>query len=154
MKGEVIEIHLASKSEAAMAAVTETCAVVGRGLEGDRYYEKIGAFSKKGGPGREVTLIASEAIAAYKSEHDVKLAPGEHRRNVTTRGIDVNALVGVDFRIGEAVFRGVRLCEPCEHLQRVTGIESTLIGLKGRGGLRCDVIQDGMIRVGDEIAPL
>lgn len=154
MKGEVLEIYLAPKSEAAVLSTPEARAAVGLGLEGDRYFQKIGAFSNKGGPGREVTIIASEAIAAYESEYEVKLAPGEHRRNVTTRGIDVNALVGVDFRIGEALFRGIRLCEPCDHLQRVTGIESTLKGLKGRGGLRCDVIEDGMIRVGDEIAPL
>jgi len=154
MKGEVTHIHIAPTSEAGVAAVSEIRAVAGRGLEGDRYFEKLGAFSEKGGPGREATIVASEAIEAYESEYGVTLGDGGHRRNVTTRGIDVNELVGVDFRIGEAVFRGVRLCEPCDHLQRVTGIESILPGLVRRGGLRCDVIQDGTIRVGDEIAPI
>lgn len=101
-----------------------------------------------------MTIVGCEAIEAYELEYGVRLSPGEHRRNVTTRGIDVNELVGLDFQIGEAVFRGVRLCEPCEHLRRVTGIASALKGLMGRGGLRCDVIQDGVIRVGDEIARL
>jgi MOSC domain-containing protein YiiM len=154
MKGEVLHIHIAPKSEEGVMSVPEARAVAGRGLEGDRYYEKLGAFSEKGGPGREATIVSGEAVAAFEAEYGVQLGDGGHRRNVTTRGIDVNELVGVDFRIGEAVFRGVRLCEPCDHLQRVTGIESVLPGLVKRGGLRCDVIQDGMIRIGDEIAPL
>ena len=75
------------------------------------------------------------------------------RRNVVTRGIDLNALVGRRFRVGEVECLGQRLCEPCAHLQRLTA-PGTLRALVHRGGLRADVLTDGTIRVGDAVTPL
>ena len=84
-----------------------------------------------------------------------RLAPEEARRNVVTRGVDLNALVGERFRIGDVECFGQRLCEPCAHLERLTaqaGKRGTLRALIHKGGLRADVVSDGTVRVGDEIA--
>ena len=82
-----------------------------------------------------------------------RLAPEEARRNVFTRGIDLNALVGKPFTIGDVQCLGQRLCEPCAHLERLTtnaGKPGTLRALIHKGGLRADVLNDGEIRVGDD----
>ena len=83
---------------------------------------------------------------------ELGLAPGEARRNVVTRGIDLNALVGRRFRVGDAECVGRRLCEPCAHLQRLTH-PGILRDLVHRGGLRADILEGGAIRVGDTVVP-
>ena len=153
MSGEVLHIHIAPAAEADPTPVNSVRAEPGRGLEGDRYHARIGTYSEKGGPGRAVTLIASEAIEALEAEFGVKLAPGQSRRNITTLGIDLNDFVDRELRVGEVVLRGVKLCEPCDHLEGLVGQPNTMRGLVHRGGLRCDIISGGTIRVGDEIAP-
>jgi MOSC domain-containing protein YiiM len=151
MSGQIVSIHIASKAEATMTAVDEVRAVAGRGLEGDRYFLHEGTYSETPGTGRDITFIASEAIEEVARDHNIRLAPGESRRNVTTKGIDLNALVDKEFRAGEVVLRGMRLCEPCEYLQGHTGKDGLLKALVHRGGLRADIISGGTIRVGDEI---
>jgi MOSC domain-containing protein YiiM len=151
-KAAVVHIHISPKAEQPMVAVDEVRAEAGRGLEGDRYAEHLGTYSDTPGSGREVTLIASEALALVEREHGVKLAPGESRRNITTRGVDLNALVDREFRVGEVVLRGTRLCEPCDYLQGLTGQDGLLKALVHRGGLRCDIVRGGTIHVGDEIS--
>jgi MOSC domain-containing protein YiiM len=151
MSGEVLHIHIAPNAEATPTPVNSVRAELGRGLEGDRYYARTGTYSDKGGTGREVTLVASEAIEALETEFGVKLAPGQSRRNITTRGIDLNAFVDRELRVGEVLLRGVRLCEPCDHLEGIVGQANTRAGLERRGGLRCDIVTGGTIRVGDEI---
>ncbi len=153
MSGEVLHIHVAPTAEADPTSVNSVRAEAGRGLEGARYHARIGTYSEKGGPGREVTLIASEAIEALEAEFGVKLAPGQSRRNITTLGIDLNEFVDKELRVGEAVLRSVRLCEPCEHLEGLVGQANTMRGLVHRGGLRCDIVSGGTIRVGDEVTP-
>ena len=148
----VLHIHIAPKAEAAMLPLERVHAEPGRGLEGDRYAEHLGTYSGTPGSGREVTLIASEEIELVEREHGVKLAPGESRRNITTRGLDLNALVDREFRVGDVVLRGTRLCEPCEYLQGLTGQDGLLKALVHRGGLRCDIVRGGTISVGDEIS--
>ncbi len=151
MNGEVISIHITSKAEASMAPVEEVRAEPGLGLAGDRYHAHTGTYSETPGTGRDVTFIASEAIEEIADDHGIRLAPGESRRNITTKGIDLNALVDKEFRVGEVVLRGMRLCEPCEYLQNHTGKDGLTKALVHRGGLRADIVRGGMIRVGDEI---
>ena len=153
MSGEVLHIHVAPTAEATPTHVNSVRAEPGRGLEGDRYHARAGTYSEKGGPGREVTLIASEAIEALEAEFGVKLAPGQSRRNITTLGIDLNDFVDNELRVGEVVLRGVRLCEPCDHLEGLVGQANTMRGLVHRGGLRCDIVSGGTIHVGDQITP-
>lgn len=118
-KGEVVSIHVAAWAGEPMVRVGEARAVPGRGFEGDRYFWGSGTFS--GGTDTELTLIEAEAVETLNRGHSLHFNPGEARRNVVTRGIGLNALVGQEFRIGEVRLRGVRLAEPCAHLARLVG---------------------------------
>jgi MOSC domain-containing protein YiiM len=105
---------------------------------------------KKGGPDREVTLIEAEAIEALPRDEGVAFEASESRRNLVTRGVALNHLVGREFRVGSVPLRGIRLCEPCVHLESLTrpGVKA---GLTHRGGLRAQLLGDGEIRVGDPV---
>jgi MOSC domain-containing protein YiiM len=149
----VVELYVAPEAGAAMLPVPEVTAVPGRGLEGDRYYHGRGSFSRWPGEGRAVTLIEQEAIEAIRREHGIELANGVSRRNVVTSGGALADLNGRKFRIGEALLRGARLCAPCRYLERRVA-PGLYEAMKGRGGLRADVYQGGVIRVGDGIEPL
>jgi MOSC domain-containing protein YiiM len=153
MSGEVLHIHVAPSAGADPTPVTSVRAEAGRGLEGDRYHAQKGSYSGDGRSGREVTLVASEAIEALEIEFGVKLAPGQSRRNITTLGIDLNDFVDRELRVGEVVLRGTRLCEPCQDLENYVGQPNVIKGLVHRGGLRCDIVSGGVIRVGDAVAP-
>ena len=149
-QGTVISIHIAPTGAAPMKSVTNAKAVAGRGLEGDRYYSKLGTYSNQAGSGRDVTLIEVEAIDGLKRDYEVHLGPGQSRRNILTQGIALNHLVEQEFRIGDVVLRGTRLCEPCAHMEKLT-VKGAMRGLVHRGGLRAEIISGGSIRVGDTI---
>jgi MOSC domain-containing protein YiiM len=148
-EGTVISINIAAEAATPMQSVEEARAVPGRGLEGDRYFEHKGTFSKPL-PDRELTLIEAEALEAMKRELDVDYGLGDSRRNVVTRGVPLNHLVGKEFWIGEVKARGLRLCEPCSHLQKLSH-DKVLPGLVHRGGLRAEILSEGMIRVGETV---
>jgi MOSC domain-containing protein YiiM len=149
-QGTVVSIHLAETAAGPMVSVNEVRAIAGKGLEGDRYFTQTGTYSKKPRPDREVTLIEIEAIEALKRDLGIELAPGASRRNIVTRGVPLNHLFGQEFRVGNVTLRGLRLCEPCPHLERLShpGMREALIH---RGGLRAQILTDGTIRVGDSI---
>ena len=148
--GIVESIYIAPQAKGPVNAVTQVRAVPGYGLEGDRYFSKTGTFSPKDVPDRQVTLIESEAIEGLARDYSIDLAAGDARRNIVTRGVALNHLVGLEFRVGEAVLLGTRLCEPCAHLESLTkpGVRA---GLIHRGGLRAEIIIGGNITVGDEL---
>ena len=148
-EGRVISINVARSAEAPMESVEEVRAVPGKGLEGDRYFFKQGTFYKPQ-PDRELTLIEAEAIEALRNEFQVEYDLSASRRNVVTRGVPLNHLVGKEFWIGDVKARGLRLCEPCSHLQRLSH-PKVLPGLVHRGGLRAQILSEGMIRVGGTI---
>jgi MOSC domain-containing protein YiiM len=147
--GTVDSIHIAPAAKAPTQAVHEVQAVPGAGLEGDRYFLKQGTFFKPE-PDFELTLIEAEAIEAATREYKVTLEPGEARRNVVTRGVPLNHLVGRDFVIGDVKLHGIRLCEPCSHLEAITG-RAVIKALRHRGGLRAQILSAGVIRVGDAV---
>ena len=151
-QGTVISIHIAPTGAAPMKSVTNAKAVAGRGLEGDRYYTKLGTYSNQAGSGRDVTLIEIEAINGLKRDYEVQLDSGQPRRNIVTRGVALNHLVEQEFRVGEVVLRGTRLCEPCAHMEKLT-VKGAMRGLIHRGGLRAEIIKGGTIRIGDRILP-
>src|SRR5262249_28568348 len=128
-QGTLLGIFVAARSRDALLAVEQVEAVAGRGLTGDRYFRKEGTFSDKDGPDREVTLIEMEALEGLAREYDVKLDPSQSRRNLLTRGVPLNHLVGCEFTIGDVVLRGIRLCEPCGHLESLTrtGVRKGLV---------------------------
>ena len=150
MTGKLVAIYTAPGEAAPMEGHDEIAAIAGTGLAGDRYAAKAGAFSDRPGGGREVTLIAREGIAAADVE-GVTVGEHETRRNLVTEGIDLSQLVGRTFTVGAVVMRGVRDCPPCTYLEGLTrpGVKAAL---KGRGGLRADIVSAGTLRVGDKIA--
>jgi MOSC domain-containing protein YiiM len=148
--GTVVSIHIAVTGSAPMKVVREVRALMGQGLDGDRYAVKLGTYSNDPGSGRAVTLIEFETIEALRRDYQIALETGATRRNLVTRGVALNHLVGVEFAVGDALLRGTRLCDPCAHMERLT-IKGALRGLIHRGGLRAEIVKGGMIRVGDLI---
>jgi MOSC domain-containing protein YiiM len=151
MAGIVEAIAVAGSAEGSMEMLDAADATPGRGLGGDRYFSKTGTFSNDPGDGRDLTLAEAEALETLRAESGITLRPDEHRRNLTTRGIDLNALVGRRFYVGDVLCEGIRLCEPCEHLEAVTGKE-VMRPLLHRAGLRANILAGGVIHVGDAIA--
>ncbi len=149
-EGRVVSIHISQSASQPTMSVEEVRAVAGKGLEGDRYFRQVGTYSHRPGPDREITLIEIEAIQALKRDLNNELEAGDSRRNIVTRGVPLNHLVGRDFMVGDVLLRGVRLCEPCSHLEGLTK-KGVLDGLIHRGGLRAQILTDGMIRVGDTV---
>jgi MOSC domain-containing protein YiiM len=134
-----------------MDSLVEVQALAGAGLVGDRYFRGVGTYSGADVVGRQVTLIEGEALAAASVETGKDIRPRDSRRNIVTQGIRLNDLVGREFAVGEVRMRGVELCEPCSHLAQLAG-KPMLRTLVHRGGIRADILSDGMIRVGDPIA--
>ena len=148
LRGTVEGLAVAPAAEAPMQLLEVARARAGRGFDGDRYAAGAGTFSSRAGrrPGYDLTLIAAEVLDEMAAAGQALDFAGT-RRNVLTRGIDVNALVGRRFRIGDVLCEGRRLCEPCVHLDRLSG-PGILRPLIHRGGLRVDVLTDGDIRLG------
>ena len=135
-------IHLGAVEADELRPVESARAVAGKGLEGDRHFREGGAK-----PGQALTLVEAENVEA------VGLPPGGTRRQVTVRGVDLNALVGKRFRVGEVECYGVELCEPCTHLQSMTR-PGIIKELTHRAGINADVLTDGTISVGDEVVAI
>jgi MOSC domain-containing protein YiiM len=150
--GRVAGIYIGPAAAEPMRSVPEVQAVAGRGLEGDRYFERAGTYSETPGTGREVTLIESEAVEAAVRDEGLALTPGDTRRNIITVGVPLNHLVGREFLVGDVLLRGMRLNEPCAHLARLTG-QPVVKALAHRGGLRAEIVRSGTIRVGDAVSP-
>jgi MOSC domain-containing protein YiiM len=145
-EGTVISINITPVAEAALESVTEVRAVPGRGLEGDRYFDH-----PKMEPKRELTLVEAEAIESFRSEFKIDFGLDGTRRNIVTRGVPLNHLVGKEFWVGDVKARGIQLCEPCATLQRLSH-PKVLPGLIHRGGLRAQILTEGTIRVGSTVS--
>lgn len=143
-EGSVHSIHITAASREQPQSVDEASAVAGQGLTGDRY------FGTK--PDSQATLIEAEAIDSLETDHGLKLAYGDARRNIVTRGVALAELVDREFRIGEVAMRGVRVSEPCAHLAELTD-QRVLKGLVHRAGIKAEILNDGVIRVGDSVLP-
>jgi MOSC domain-containing protein YiiM len=139
MPGSVEAIHI-SAVESQVPHAVEAVEVSDDGVVGDRYSES-----------RDLTLIEAEALEAFHSETGIELSAAESRRQVLTRGIRLNDLVGARFRVGEVECVGQEWCEPCNHLQSMTR-EGVLRGMVHRAGLRADIVRRGRIAVGDEVS--
>jgi MOSC domain-containing protein YiiM len=148
MTGRVEAIHITEARKQPLRAVPEARAIPATGLAGDRYSKRDGSFKPK--PGRDLTLIEAEALEALSHDYKVEFLAVESRRNVLTRGIALNHLVGREFQIGNVRVRGAGLCEPCTYLEGLTG-KTVREGLIHRGGLRAEILTEGTIRVGDTI---
>ena len=149
MAGKVVGIFIAGEKERLPVSVTSIEAIAHRGLVGDRYYANSGTFSgaEPLGPGREITLIEEESVNVLSEQLHQTVNPAQLRRNVMTRGIRLNDLIGREFIIGNIRLLGVRLCHPCTHLERLSGW-NVMTQLKERGGLRADILDNGWLHLG------
>jgi len=148
----VAVIAIADNAEAPMQQIMTAQAIPGRGLDGDRYANRAGTFTPRSGRlnGYDLTLIEAEVLDELALPEGQRLGYAEARRNIVTRGIDLNTLVGRRFRIGDVECVGRRLCEPCAHLERLTH-KGVLRKLIHRGGLRADILTAGSMTVGAAI---
>lgn len=148
--GTVEAIYRYANSGAPGELIPSARLMAGIGIEGDRYALGKGHFQSEGRWGQALTLIEAESIERLASEHRVEMPVVQARRNIVTRNIDLNALMGKRFRIGGLLCQGSRLAEPCAWLQKTTPA-GMLRGLVHRGGLRADILEDGAIHQGDAI---
>ena len=151
--GTVERIHVASGTGGDPESRTAVEAVADRGLRGDRYFDGDGIYNEQSDlEPSDVTLIEAEALEAAAADLGVDLDAGAHRRNVTTRGVDLASLVGERFRVGEAVVEGTGHCEPCGYMADLAEESDAADALDGRGGLDARIVESGAVAVGDEVA--
>lgn len=150
--GRVVGIYVAPQAGNPMTAKEAVTAERGHGLVGDRYHGGAGTWSggNRSGPGRQVTLIERETVEAIRRDRDLDLTAADTRRNLVTAGVALNHLVGREFTAGQVRLRGIKLCEPCRHLEQVTG-KPVRAPLVHRGGLNAEVVADGVIKCGDPV---
>src|SRR5579862_6633283 len=149
-QGELLHIHIAPNASAPMEPLNEARLIAGVGLEGDRYAMRLGTYSKNHHIDRQATLIEIEVLEALARDRGIELRPHEHRRNLTTRGVPLNHLVGQYFRIGDCVLYGGRLNVPCIYLENLLA-KKVFKPLLNRSGLNCRIIVGGTIRAHDRI---
>lgn len=148
-EGRVASLYITPRSGAPMLPVSQVQAVADRGLEGDRFFRE--SWLSAGRPDKAVTLIEEETIQAAAAELGAELVPGEIRRNIVTREVPLLDLLNREFTIGGVVMRGVRLFEPCAHLEKVSKLPGICRTLVHRSGLKAAILTGGIIRVGDQV---
>lgn len=151
-QGELLHIHIAPEASAPMQELAEAQLTPGIGIAGDRYATGLGSYSKKPHIDRQVTLIESEVLEALARDRNIELTPTEHRRNLTTRGVPLNHLVGRYFRIGDCILYGGRLNVPCLYLENLLD-KKVFKPLLNRSGLNCRIIVGGAIARQQRIEP-
>lgn len=146
VEGRVLAVCLSATEGGVTREVSEAMATAGAGLEGDRYCT-FGASAET-----QLTLIQIEAVNEFNEAFAANLPATAFRRNVITKGVDLNALEGRVFTVGDVQLRGVELCEPCADLQNLLDIPGLVKQLTHKGGLRCEILGGGVIRPGDKVA--
>ena len=145
VEGSVLGVCLSATEGGVTREVSEAMATAGTGLEGDRYCT-FGASAET-----QLTLMQIEAVNEFNEAFATNLPATAFRRNVITEGVDLNALEGRVFTVGDVQLRGVELCEPCADLQNLLDIPGLVKQLTHKGGLRCEILRGGVIRPGDKV---
>jgi MOSC domain-containing protein YiiM len=145
-QGRVEAIYIAAEHGELPHAVDSVRVIAGKGIERNRYFDT-------GRPEQELTLIEAEQIERAAAEDDLEVDPAATGRNVLTRGVDLNALVGKRFRVGEAECLGIELCEPCKTFEGNTAPGAIKVFVH-RAGLNAEILVGGELRPGDSVVPL
>jgi MOSC domain-containing protein YiiM len=148
--GRVAGIYITPEAGTLPQPVEKVRTMAGQGIEGDRYAAGTGTYSQHPGGGRHITLIAQEDLDAVARQTGIRLTPAESRRNVLTTGAPLSDLVGKRFWVGTTLCVGIRLCEPCSHLESKTRA-GVITAYAHRAGLRAEILESGAIAVGDPI---
>jgi MOSC domain-containing protein YiiM len=149
-KGTVISLYIAPEPAGPMLSVPQVRAFADRGLEGDRFFRESWTAAKR--PDKAVSLIEEEVLKMAAAEQQVKISGDKTRRNIITRGVPLIELLHREFIIGDVVMRGLRLFEPCAHLEKVSNVSGIFRALENRSGLKAAILSDGVIHTGDPIA--
>jgi len=142
---EVIKIGITQNNSEEIKQVNKVELVASKGVVGDRH------FQEKNNPRCQLTLIESENIDYYNKKFNLKLPYISFRRNIITKGIGLNNLVGKEFLIGKIKIMGNDLCRPCKHLQETLEQKNIIKEFLQKGGLRCEILTSGVVKVGDTI---
>ena len=153
-KGALTGIYIAPDAGAPLVHQNQVNAVPDRGLEGDRYFDAKGSFSRWPGPHRAVTLIAEEDLARIKEESGIDITAAQSRRNLLTSGVPLRALLKKKFRVGTVEMEGMRICQPCKYLARLLEEPDLVQAMVHKGGLRARILTEGIITLHDTIEPL
>jgi len=148
-QGSIVSIFIASKASGDMVSIKEVRAFRDRGLEGDRFFRESWNALKR--PDKAVSLIEEETLLTAAKEIDEPMFADKSRRNIVTRGVPLVDLLDKEFTIGAVRLRGLRLFEPCAHLVKISKIPGIFRSLEHRSGLKCEILSDGLIRVGDPV---
>lgn len=151
--GSVVAIYITDRRSAPMTKVQHIKAIAGQGIEGDRYFLGAGTYSKKPEPGRQITLIKSEVLRWLNDEFQININPEQSRRNVLTRDIEINELIGTEFFVGHVLLRAHRITQPCRYLEKLIDRPGLYKALWDNGGISCEILSDGIIKEGDSITP-
>jgi MOSC domain-containing protein YiiM len=149
-QGEVVAVYIAPKPAQPMLSVAEVRAFADRGLEGDRFFRD--SWRAMNRPDKALTLIEEETLQAAAAELGTETFAEKSRRNIVTRGVPLIDLLDREFTVGGVLMRGLRLFEPCGHLEKVSKVAGIFRALEHRSGLKAAIIGDGTIRIGDRIA--
>ena len=142
---EVYKIGISDNNNKAINEVISIDVLANQGVVGDRH------FSKFNDPYNQLSLIESENIDYYNIKYGLNIPYIDFRRNIVTKGIQLNDLVGKKILVGKVELEGIDLCRPCKHLSEVLGQENIIKEFLRRGGLRCKILTSSCIRVGDKI---
>jgi MOSC domain-containing protein YiiM len=149
-QGQIVSLYIAPAARQALVSVPEAHAVPDRGLRGDRFFRP--SWAALGRPDKALTLIELESLEAAEAELKVKLTPGDIRRNIVTKGVPLISLLNRDFNVGSVVLRGLRLFEPCMHMEKLAGVPGVCQALLHRSGLKAAILTEGIIRAGDSVS--
>ena len=141
----VLEIGIAEKNHQDIKKMESIEVVASKGIIGDRYFQDFN------GDTEQITIIESENIDYYNSTFNTKYKYLEFRRNIVTKDIKLNDLVGKIIQVGKIKLKVNDLCRPCKELQVKLGQNNIIKEFLIRGGLRCEILTSGTIKVGDEI---
>lgn len=151
-KGKLLGIYISQNEGGEITEVPDIEAVAGIGLKGDRNYtSQLNTPKEERSPEKELTLVEQKSVDMLNNSGDFGLIhPGDLRRNLVTKGIDLNSLTGKVFFVGGVKAKGLELCEPCRHLEKLTG-KKIMKPLVHKGGLRAQIIEGGVIKKGDQV---
>ena len=142
---KVIKLGIAKNNNQKIQEVEKIELLSGKGVIDDRH------FQENNDARTQVTLIESENIDYFNKKFNVQIPYVDFRRNIITQGIELNKFIGKKLMIGETKIEGKDLCRPCKHLQKLLNHKEIIKEFIQKGGLRCEILVSGIIKVGDKI---
>ena len=142
---EVFKIGITKSDDQRIKEVKQISLIAGKGIFGDLHFHEFNDARK------QLTLIESENIDYYNKNFNLKIPYLNFRRNIVTKGIQLNDLVGKKLLIGKVELKGIDLCRPCKNLQEILKQNNIIKEFLTKGGLRCEILNNGIINVGDLI---